>query len=143
MKLTPLGFRIFVKPDPVPRQTASGFLIPDASLQPRMSGTVIAVGPGGSQMRFRARNRALRDACEVIESTVRTFGNLAPLLMARDEIAALIGTSDPDREVHIGDRVYFDAFAGRSIRIGEDEDSEVIELTEDEISARETEGVAA
>lgn len=141
--LRPLGFRIFVKPDPVATETASGFLIPDASLQPRMSGTVIAVGPGGSAMRFHARNRALRDACEVVESTIRQWGEIAPLQLVRNELSALIGTSDPERDVHVGDRVYFDAFVGRVIRTGEDDDTDVIELTEDEISAIDQQGVAA
>lgn len=144
MQLRPLGFRVFVKPDPIPTMTDSGFVIPDASTQPRMSGTVIAVGPGGNQMRSQARQRALRDACEIVESAIRQFSRLAALMIVRDEIAALIGTTDPEREVHVGDHVYFDAFAGRIIRLGEDEDSDVIELTEEEISAKaDSQGVAA
>lgn len=143
MTLTPLGFRIFVKPDPVRLETASGFLLPETSQQPYLSGTVIATGPGGSQMRHHARNRALRDACEVLESTIRTFGPISPLLVARDKITALVGTSDPERDVHVGDRVYFDPFVGRVFRTGEDAETDIVELTEDEISAVDQQGVAA
>lgn len=140
MTLRPIGFRVFVQPDPVATDIG-GILIPDASYQPKMSGTVIAVGPGGSQMRHAARTRGLKDACEVVESTIRQLGPLTALTMLRDEIAGLIGTADPEREVHIGDRVYFDAFVGRTIRIG---DNEIVELTEDDISAVDTaQGVAA
>lgn len=143
MTLQPLGHRIFVKPDPVATHTASGFEIPGAIHQPRMSGVVTAMGPGGSALRYRARQRALTDACEILESALRQFGTIAPLLLVRDEVAALLGTSDPERDIHVGDRVFFAHDVGRIIRLGEDASTDVIELTEDEVTAVEAAEVAA
>jgi len=45
-KLTPLGDRVVVKPEPAEEKTKSGIVIPDAAKEKPVEGTVIAVGSG-------------------------------------------------------------------------------------------------
>jgi len=45
-KLTPLGDRIVVKPEPAEEKTRSGIVLPDTAKEKPVEGTVIAIGSG-------------------------------------------------------------------------------------------------
>ena len=45
-KLTPLGDRVIVKPDPGEEKTKSGIVLPDSAKEKPQEGTVVAVGSG-------------------------------------------------------------------------------------------------
>jgi chaperonin GroES len=45
-KLTPIGDRVVVKPDPEEQKTRSGIVLPDTAKEKPSEGTVIAVGTG-------------------------------------------------------------------------------------------------
>ena len=45
-KLTPLGDRVIVKPDPGEEKTKSGIVLPDTAKEKPQEGTVVAVGSG-------------------------------------------------------------------------------------------------
>lgn len=45
-KITPLGDRVLVKPDPGEERTKSGIVLPDSAKEKPQEGTVIAVGSG-------------------------------------------------------------------------------------------------
>ena len=138
--MTPTGHRILVKPDPLPETTASGLILPQDSDHVPVSGTVVSLGPGGSLVRYQARQRAIRDCAEIIESTIRTFGNITALQIARDEVAGMLGTADPVHELHVGDRVVFPTECG--LAVNEDGEAYVI-LNEDDVAAVELAEVAA
>lgn len=139
--MTPTGHRILVKPDPPPATSASDLIIlpQDADHVP-VSGTVVSLGPGGCLVRYQARQRAIRDCAEIVESTLTQFGNLAALLVVRDEIAGMIGTSDPVRELHVGDRVVFPAECGLAVN---EDGADYIILNEDDVAAVESMEAAA
>jgi hypothetical protein len=63
-------------------------------------------------MRYAARQRAITDCAQIVESTIRQWGAIACLALVRDEIAGLLGTSEPEREIAVGDRVAFPAHLG-------------------------------
>lgn len=136
--LRPTLHRILVQPDEQPEQTDSGIIMPQDRDHVPVSGTIVALGPGGSQARYQVRQRAIRDCCEVIESTIRSFGNIAPLLIVRDEVAGMLGSSDPTREVQVGDRVVFPVEVGQKmtqdgvayILLNEDDVAVVVEEAE-------------
>lgn len=138
MSLKPLGHRILVKPDEPPDTSASGLILPQDRDHIPVSGTVVAVGPGGSQMRFRARQRAIVDCCEILESTIRSFGNIAPLMLARDEMAGMLGTADPHREMAVGDRVAYAPEVGLTLT---EDGQDYIVLNEDDVAVLVAEDV--
>ncbi len=45
-KLTPIGDRVVIKPDPEEQKTKSGIVLPDTAKEKPSEGTVIAVGTG-------------------------------------------------------------------------------------------------
>ncbi|HTY13315.1 MAG TPA: co-chaperone GroES [Candidatus Omnitrophota bacterium] len=45
-KLTPLGDRVVVKPEPGEEKTRSGIVLPDSAKEKPQEGTVVAVGAG-------------------------------------------------------------------------------------------------
>lgn len=45
-KLTPIGDRVVVKPEPEEQKTKSGIVLPDSAKEKPSEGTVIAVGSG-------------------------------------------------------------------------------------------------
>ena len=45
-KITPLGDRVVVRPEPAEEKTASGLYIPDAAKEKPQRGKVVSVGPG-------------------------------------------------------------------------------------------------
>ena len=44
MKITPIGDRVVITPDPPQKETAVGFIIPDSSVEKPKSGKVLSVG---------------------------------------------------------------------------------------------------
>lgn len=130
MSVRPLGHRVLVKPDEQPSESAGGLILPQDHDHVPMSGTVVALGPGGSQVRYRARQAAIKDCCEVLESAIRMFGSTSALLVARDEVAGLLGTTDVEREIRIGDRV---AYAAESGLLFTQDGEQFIILNEDDV----------
>lgn len=45
-KLTPIGDRVLVKPEPAEEKTKSGIVLPDTAKEKPQEGTVVAVGSG-------------------------------------------------------------------------------------------------
>ena len=45
-KLTPIGDRVLIKPDPEEMKTKSGIVLPDSAKEKPSEGTVIAIGSG-------------------------------------------------------------------------------------------------
>ena len=131
MSLRPIGHRILVKPDVQPDESAAGLILPQDRDHIPTSGTVVEVGPGGNQMRYRSRQRAIKDCLEVLESTERMFSSTASLIIARENIAALLGTSEPEREIAVGDRVAYAAESG--LRVTQDGEDYIV-LNEDDVA---------
>lgn len=139
--MQPTLHRILVKPDLPEAETASGLVLPQDRDHVPVSGTVVALGPGGSLVRYQARQRAIRDCCEVVESTIRTFGNISPLLLVRDELAGLLGTADHEHELRKGDRVVFPAECG--LTVTDDGETYVLLNEDDVVGVSRDEEVAA
>ena len=112
MSLRPTGHRILVQPDEQPEQSAGGLILPQDHDHMPVSGTVVALGPGGSQVRYRARQQGIRDCCEVLESIVRQHGDWTVLRLALNEMAGMLGTTEIEREIAVGDRVVYPAESG-------------------------------
>lgn len=140
MSLRPTAHRILVQPDTPPEETATGLVLPQDRDHVPVSGTVVALGPGGSAIRYKARQRGIKDCLEVVESALRNYPVLTPLLLVRDEIAGLLGSSEPEREVAVGDRVAFAAEVGLKVDV---EGQDYILLNEDDVAVVATEEVAA
>ena len=130
MSLRPLGHRILVKPDAPPEASQSGLILPQDRDHVPVSGTVVELGPGGNQMRYRTRQRAISDCLEVIESACQSYGHWTVLQLVRENVAGLLGTSEPEREIHVGDRVVFGFAAGITMT---DDGEEYIMLNEDDV----------
>jgi co-chaperonin GroES (HSP10) len=113
--LRPLRHKILVIPDEQPETTDSGLVLPNDHDHVPVSGTVAAVGPGGSRPRFEARQRAIRDCCEAIDCVAATFQNPAALQVAREEVARLLGTWDLERDIFEGARVVFPVEVGHEV----------------------------
>lgn len=131
MSLRPLGHRILVKPDLPPEQSESGLILPQDRDTVAVSGVVVETGPGGSTMRYQARQRAIKDCLEVVESAMARYGGFPPYQIVKNEIAGLLGSSDPEREVHVWDRVAFPAECGLEVTV--DGEAYVI-LHEDDVA---------
>ena len=130
--IRPTQHRILVKPDLPPETSESGLILPQDRDHVPVSGIVAAVGPGGSQVRYQARQRAIRDCAEIIESAITAHGAISPLTLVRDEIGGLLGTSDPTHDLHTGDRVVFPADVGLAI---EEDGQPYVLLNEDDVAA--------
>ena len=113
--LRPLHHRILVIPDEQPTETETGLILPDDHDHVPVSGTVAAVGPSGSRLRFEARQRAIRDCCETIDRVAQTFQQPAALQVAREEVASLLGTWDLEHDICEGARVVFPVEAGHEM----------------------------
>lgn len=137
--LRPLGHRILVKPDAQPDESVAGLILPQDRDHVPVSGTVVEVGPGGNQMRYRSRQRAIKDCLEVLESAERMFSSTASLIVARENVAALLGTTEPEREIHVGDRVAYPQESG--LKLTEDGEEFII-LNEDDVAVLVEEAIA-
>ena len=137
MTVRPVTGHLHIKPDPIPTQTTSGFYIPDAYADdtPPMSGTVIAIGPREVDKVHRARQQGIRDCAQIIESAMQTWGHTATLKLVRDEIAGLLGSAPPDRDVQVGDRVIFPFNKGYEVVFGEDTAGSTVIIRETDVLA--------
>jgi co-chaperonin GroES (HSP10) len=111
--LKPLGHRILIQPDEQPDYDGL-ILLPEHRDHVSTSGTVIALGPGGSQVRYDARQRALRQAIDVI-CQGETPSEVTTVTVLINRVRTMLGTPDPVREVAVGDRVAFDSESGLKI----------------------------
>lgn len=136
MRIRPIGCKIAVRPDRQPAETASGFLIPDMTDIPPMSGIVIAVGNGpASHARLvKTRATALRDAIEAVDDVAEQFRHPAALQVACENLARLLrSTPAAEHLVQVGDRVFFPMNAGHEVVLGENTDDAVLILDEDAV----------
>lgn len=140
MSLRPTGHRVLIQPDPQPECSESGLVLPNDRDHVPVSGTVVAIGPGGSQIRYAARQRAIKDCAEIVESALVQWGAIAPLLLVRDEIAGLLGTTHPAREIAVGDRVAYAAESGLCLT---EDGTDYILLNEDDVAVLVADEVAA
>lgn len=115
MSLRPLGHRILITPDAPQATSASGLELPQDRHHIPTSGVVAEIGPGGPQGKYRTRQRAIQDCVEVVESAIQMFGAVSPLLIVRENIAGLLGTGVPDREIQVGDRVAYGVEVGLTL----------------------------
>jgi len=134
--IRPTGHRILIQPDIQP-ESDGAILLPQHREFIATSGTVVAMGPRGSRIRWEARQRALREAIADLESKI-------PEALSRpaiNRIVRLIGSPDPEHELRVGDRVAFDSESG--LRLTEngveylimDEDDVVVLVEESESAA--------
>jgi len=107
--LRPLGNKVIVKRDEAAKMTPSGIhLVEGQSKETPRRGTVLAIGPEVQSARSLARK-----------------AGMDPMLAAKQDDAALA----------VGDLVYFNAYAGSDLKVGE---QTLLILTEDDILAVET-----
>ncbi len=55
MKIQPLSDRVLIEPNPAEEKTASGLYIPDTAKEKPLAGTVVAVGPGTSEVKMEVK----------------------------------------------------------------------------------------
>jgi co-chaperonin GroES (HSP10) len=134
--IRPTGHRILIHPDPQPEQDGA-ILLPQHRDFVATSGTVVALGPRGSRVRWEARQRALREAADHLHHIWgSTWGP-----SVTNVVLKLIGSPDPEHEIAVGDRVAFDSESG--LRVTEngieylimDEDDVVVIVEESEAIA--------
>ena len=140
MSIRPLGNRILVKPDAQPDQTDSGLILPNDHDHVPVSGTVVELGPGGSTMRYQARQRALKQCLEVMDAATQRYGGMPPLQVVRNQISGLLGTGDPVRDVQVGDRVAYPAECGLDVTV---DGAPYVVLSEDDVAVVANEEAAA
>jgi co-chaperonin GroES (HSP10) len=104
-----LGHRVLIKPDAQPDRTDSGLILTEDREYVATSGTVVQVGPGGSKLKYDARQRAIKQCIEGVRGDD-----------ARS-IWKLLGTADPVPDVKVGDRVAFDGDTGLAIAVDGDQ----------------------
>lgn len=97
-----LGHRVLIRPDEQPSRTDSGLILTEDREWIATSGTVVQVGQGGSLLAYKARQRALKAALACINEADTPYA----------DVFNLLGTSDPEPDVQVGDRVAFDADTG-------------------------------
>lgn len=133
---TPVGRRVLVTPDPVATETASGFLIPSAQHQPKMSGRVAAVGTGSAR-EWRIRCATIARCRSILEhAEVETVTAEDALRVAREELARYLRhAEDLGHPFAVGDRVAFAAESGHELVLDEATNDAVIVLDEDDVLA--------
>ena len=116
--MTVLGHRVLIKPDEQP-DSESGILLPQDRDWVSTSGTVVQVGPGGSKLRYDARQRALRAALDAIQKPHGSTNDWfhSGIRIAVERVTALLGTCDPPQDLQVGDRVAFDSDHGVAMTI--------------------------
>ncbi len=55
MKIKPLADRVLVKPDAAEEKTAGGLYIPETAKEKPLAGTIIAAGPGTSEVKMEVK----------------------------------------------------------------------------------------
>jgi co-chaperonin GroES (HSP10) len=130
MMLKPTGHRILIQPDDQPEQSGA-ILLPQHRDFVATSGTVIALGPRGSRVRWEARQRGITAALKTVTEDIDVPGHCIPIWRrCREAIRELLDTPDPEHEIAIGDRVAFDSESG--LRLVQD-GIEYLILDEDDV----------
>lgn len=119
--IRPTSHRILIRPDEQPESDGE-ILLPQHRDFVATSGTVIAIGPRGSKVRWEARQRALRD----VIAEIGKYGQDRTVNL----VAKMLGSPDPEHDIKIGDRVAFDSESG--LRITES-GVEYLILNEDDV----------
>ena len=127
--LQPLGHRVLVKPDVQSNISDGGLILPEDRDHVPMGGQIVALGPGGSLSRFKARQRAIAACMEAIHGC--GYGES----QAYHDVKSLLSTADPARDVAVGDFVAFPADAG--FKVSHDGEEYVL-VNEDDIAVLET-----
>lgn len=147
--LQPLGHRVLIKPDVQPETSAGGLILPEDRDHVPVSGQVVALGPGGSLMKFKARERALSAAAKAIRAAyAETSEDDSPVLMTDHEtvnapglwaayeiVECMRNLFDPERDIKVGDFVVFPAEVGFHVN---HEGEAYILVNEDDIAVLET-----
>ena len=55
MNIKPLSDRVLIEPKPAEEKTAGGLFIPESAKEKPLQGTVIAVGPGTSEVKMEVK----------------------------------------------------------------------------------------
>lgn len=55
MKIKPLSDRVLIEPKPAEEKTAGGLFIPETAKEKPLEGTVIAAGPGTSEVKMEVK----------------------------------------------------------------------------------------
>jgi co-chaperonin GroES (HSP10) len=118
-----------VKPDVKSNISDSGLILPEDRDHVPVSGQVVALGPGGSLVKFKARQRAITACMEAIHGC--GYGES----QAFHDVEALLTTSDPDHDVKVGDFVAFPADVGFKVT---HDGEEYVLVNEDDIAVLET-----
>ena len=89
MKIKPLADRVLIQPKPAEEKTASGLYIPDNAKEKPLQGTVIAAGPGTSEvtMEVKPKDTVLYGKYAGTEITV---DGKDYLIMRQSDILAII-----------------------------------------------------
>lgn len=89
MKIKPLADRVLVKPDPAEEKTAAGLFIPETAKEKPLKGTVVAAGPGTSEvkMEVEAGDKVLYGK---YAGTEITHDGEAYLMMKQNDIFAVL-----------------------------------------------------
>ena len=90
MNVKPLSDRVLILPNPAEEKTAGGLIIPDTAQEKPLAGTVIAVGPGTSdiKMEVKAGDQVLYGKYAGTEINVEGTDYL---IMKQSDILAVIG----------------------------------------------------
>lgn len=131
MTVRPLGHRILVRPDAQADETESGLILPTNRDHVATSGTVVALGDGGSLLRFQARQQAIKTCLDVIRDAEIEWNYPASLQVVREDVSRLLGTSAPERDLAIGDRVMFPDDVGHKTVV---DGVEYVVLNEDDVA---------
>jgi co-chaperonin GroES (HSP10) len=134
--IRPTGHRILIQPDQQP-EADGAILLPQHRDFVATSGTVIAMGPRGSKVRWDARQRALQQAVEALKEMQKLGGadrdsahERVGVRLSMNRVLELIGSPDSEHEITVGDRVAFDSESG--LRINEN-GVEYLIMNEDDV----------
>ena len=132
-RLIPLGHRLLIQPDPIPRETAGGLHLADISSVPYTSGVVLNIGDGSPQD-ARVRSAAITRVLELVDEAERnTETKHDALALIRHEIRRYVEQAVNVSYVAVGDRVLFSAEAGQIISVTSQ--NELIVLDETDVLA--------
>jgi len=120
--LKPLNHNVLIRPDAQPEASQGGILLPQELQWVASSGTVLAIGPKRSRLRWLAREKAFQDAVTALRR--------AGAERAAEVVLTLTNTPDMDEELTVGDRVAFSYEDG--VRLVED-GQEYLILSQDDV----------
>jgi chaperonin GroES len=89
MSIKPLADRVLIRPDKAEEKTAAGLFIPETAKEKPLAGTVVAAGPGTSEvkMEVKADDKVLYGK---YAGTEVTHGGETYLIMRMSDVMAII-----------------------------------------------------